>query len=124
MEKHDRQKKHLRSTGRVVDLKHYHIEITSKAYDDMDHIYTYIAEELLEPNVAANQYDRISEAILSLDIMPERIKIMDSEPARTRGLRPLIVDNYTVLFTIESDTVFIVRVIYSASDISKRLSEE
>jgi len=105
-------------------LKIYNIEITDKAYEDMDNIYIYISETLLEPVIAANKYDKIADAILTLDIMPERIKIMDSEPARTRGLRPLLIDNYTVLFTIESDTVYVVRVLYSSSDISARLSEE
>ena len=90
----------------------------------MEQIYSYIANNLLEPVAAANQYDKIADAILSLDIMPDRIKIMDSEPARIRGLRPLLVGNYTVLFTIESDTVYIVRVLYSSSDISARLAEE
>jgi len=60
---------------------------------------------------------------LSLEEMPERIKVMDSEPERSKGLRPLIVDNYTVFFVIKFDTVNIVRVLYSASDISKQLSE-
>ena len=105
-------------------MKVYNIEITSKANEDMDRIYTYIADVLLEPVIAANQYDRIADAILTLDSMPERIKIMDSEPARSRGLRPLLVDNYTVLFTIESDTVYIVRVLYSSSDISAKFAEE
>jgi len=90
----------------------------------MDGIYTYIAETLLEPVVAANTYDKIADAILSLDIMPDRIKIMDSEPAQSQGLRPLLVGNYTVLYVVHGDTVFIVRVIYSSSDISTRLTEE
>jgi len=105
-------------------LKLYNIEITNKAYKDMDQIYTYICEILLEPVIAANKYDKIADAIMTLDTMPDRIKIMDSEPAHTLGLRPLIVDNYTVFFTIDSDTVFVVRVLYSASDISARLAEE
>ena len=73
--------------------------------------------------IAANQYDRIADAILTLDIMPDRIRIIDSEPARSKGLRPLLVDNYTVLFTIETDTVYIARVLYSSSDISAKLAE-
>jgi len=105
-------------------LKIYNIEITDKAYEDMDNIYIYISETLHEPTIAANKYDKIADAILTLDIMPDRIKIMDSEPAHARGLRPLIVENYTVFFTIESDTVYVARVLYSSSDISTRLSEE
>jgi len=105
-------------------LKTYEIEITNKANEDMDGIYTYIADKPREPIVAANQYDRIADAILTLETMPDRIKIMNSEPALSKGLRPLIVDNYTVLFTIESDTVFIIRVLYSSSDINARIAEK
>jgi len=104
-------------------VKVYDIEVTKKADEDMDGIYSHIVDVLLEPTTAAKQYDRIADAILTLDIMPERIKIMDSEPARSEGVRPLLVDNYTVLYKIESDTVFISRVLYSASDISARLAE-
>jgi plasmid stabilization system protein ParE len=56
--------------------------------------------------------------------MPERIKLMDSEPERSKGLRALYVDNYAVIFVIKSEAVQVVRVLYSALDISKRLSEE
>jgi len=90
----------------------------------MDGIYTYIADMLHEPIIAANQYDRIADAILTLETMPDRIKIMNSEPAQSKRLRPLLVDNYTVLFMIGSDTVFIVRVLYSSSDISARIADE
>ena len=59
----------MQSIGEVENLKTYEIEITAKAYEDMDRIYTYIVDELLEPVIAANQYDRIADAILTLDIM-------------------------------------------------------
>jgi plasmid stabilization system protein ParE len=103
-------------------MKHYEVLVSDKADKDMEAIYTYIAETLLAPVAAAGQYDRIATAILSLEEMPERIKLMDSEPGHSKGLRALIVDNYTVFFVIKGKTVNIVRVLYSASDINKRLS--
>ena len=90
----------------------------------MESIYDYIAETFNAPETAARQYDRIANAILSLEEMPERVKIMDSEPENTKGLRALRIDNYSVFFVVKTDTVYIVTVLYSASDISKRLSEE
>jgi len=105
-------------------MKHYEVLISDKANKDMEDIYEYISEVLSRPVTAAKQYDRIADAILSLEKMPERIKIMDSEPEHSKGLRPLIVDNFTVFFLIKIDTVYITRVLYSASDISRRLAEE
>ena len=103
-------------------MKHYEVFVSDKANEDMEAIYKYIAETLLAPIAAVKQYDRIVDAILSLEEMPERIKLIDSEPERSKGLRPLIVDKYTVVFVIKGDKVYIVRVLYSASDIHKRLS--
>ena len=105
-------------------MRTYEVLISDKASDDMEAIYTYIAETLFSPVAAANQYDRIADAILSLDVMPMRIKLMDSEPEHSKGLRAMVVDNYTVIFVIRVDTVYVVRVLYGASDISKRLLEE
>jgi len=105
-------------------MKHYDVLISNKAYEDMEAIYQYIAKTLLEPIIAAKQYNRIVEAILTLEKMPERIRLMYSEPERSKGLRPLIVDNYTIFFVIRDEIVYIVRILYSASNISKRLSEK
>ena len=106
-------------------MKHYDVVISDKAREDMDAIHRYIAETLLEPVVAEKQYDRIADAILTLEEMPDRIRLLDSEPERSKGLRPLIVDNYTVFFVIKDDNIVnVARVLYSSSDISKRLTEE
>ena len=102
-------------------MKHYDVLISDKANNDMEAIYAYIAETLLSPVTAARQYDRIADAILSLETMPTRVKLMDSELERSRGLRLLSVDNYAVIFVVRDDAVYIVRVLYGASNISKRL---
>ena len=105
-------------------MKKYEVLISDKANDDLEAIYTYIAETLLSPETAADQYDKIAEAILSLEVMPKRIKLMDSEPEHSEEVRAMIVDNYTVFFVIRVNIVYVTRVLYGASDISKRLLEE
>lgn len=102
-------------------MKQYRVLVTDEALNDMESIYEYIAEELLAPDTAMGQYNRIADAIETLDQMLERIKLMESEPEKTRGLRKLIVDNYAVFFIIVGDTVIVTNVLYGASDIENRL---
>ncbi|MCD8076344.1 MAG: type II toxin-antitoxin system RelE/ParE family toxin [Lachnospiraceae bacterium] len=102
-------------------MKKYIVQITDEAILDMEQIYNYIAFNLLAPENAAGQYDRIADAILTLDELADRIKVMDSEPERSRGMRQLLVDNYSVFYVIEGDKVIVTDVLYSASDIQNRL---
>lgn len=102
-------------------MEFYKIHITDEALNDMESIYEYIAEELLAPDTAMGQYNRIADAIETLNQMPERIKVMESEPEKTRGLRKLIIDNYAVFFFIAENKVIITNVLYGASDIENRL---
>ena len=60
-------------------MKRYEVIISDKAREDMEKIHGYIAETLLSPDTATNQYNRIAKAILTLEEMPERIKPMDTE---------------------------------------------
>ena len=71
---------------------HYEVLTSDKALADMESIYDYIAGTFNAPETADRQYDRIANAILSLEEMPERVEIMDSEPEHTKGLRALRVD--------------------------------
>jgi plasmid stabilization system protein ParE len=105
-------------------MKQYSVPITNKALEDMEEIYTYIAEQLQAPENAMGQYNRIAEAIQKLNVFPERVRIMESEPEHTMGLRQLPIDNFAAFYVIEDDKVIVTRVLYSASDISKRLSEK
>ena len=101
--------------------KPYTVEITEEALADMEQIYQYIAEELLSPENAIGQYNRIADAILTLDEFPERCHVMNTEPERSRGIRRMLVDNYSVFYIIKENRVIVTDVLYSASDIEHRL---
>ena len=102
-------------------MKQYRVKISRLALADMEQIYSYIAERLLEPETALNQYNRIAEGIASLAALPERCPLVDCEPERSQGMRHLLVDHYSVFYLVGEDTVSIARVLYSSSDITVRL---
>ena len=102
-------------------MKQYIVEITDVALTDMEQLYNYIAYVLLAPENAMGQYNRIAAEILKLDVFPERFRIMDSEPEHSKGIRRMLVDNYSVFYIIKEDKVIVTDVLYSASDIEERL---
>ena len=105
-------------------MKHYKVEIPEEALQDMEDIYNYIAIDLLASENAMGQYDRIADEILTLDTFPERFRIMDSEPEKRMELRRMLVDNYSVIYTICDERVIVTDVLYTASDIEARLRGE
>lgn len=114
----------LKHSERVTKMKKYIVEVTDKALTDMKSIYNYIAIQLQAPDNAIGQYDRIANAIKNLDELPERIKLMKSDIEKRQGIRQMIVDNYSVFFVVRGEKVIVLRVLYSASNIEKRLMEE
>ena len=62
---------------------------------------------------------------MTLDRMPERIKLTPEEPWHSQGVRRMLVKNYYVYFWINEDrhTVEITDVIYARSDQTARLLE-
>ena len=74
------------------------IEYTHAADSDLQNIYDYIANVLLEPHIAQKQTDRIMHTAESLDFMPFRHRLCDYEPWRSRGWRFVPIDNYLVFY--------------------------
>lgn len=105
-------------------MKQYKVRITDKALADMEEIYNYIAIQLQAPENAMAQYNRIAKAIEELNMFPEKVRLMESEPERAMGLRQLVIDKYSAFYVIKDMKVIVIRVLYSAMDISKRLLED
>lgn len=102
-------------------MEKYKVEITREALQDMEDVYNYIAIDLLSPENAMGQYNRIADEILTLDTFPERFRIMECEPEKRMELRRMLVDNYSVFYTIRGDKVIVTDILYTASDIEARL---
>lgn len=104
-------------------MKKYNVCITDDALLDMENIYNYISCELLAPQNARDQYNRIAKAVLSLEELPERNRVFDSEPEHSLGIRKMVVDNYLLCYIVDSDEVTVIAVFYGASDVLSRLRE-
>ena len=104
-------------------MEQYTVEITNEALRDMQAIYDYIAVELLVPDTAMEQYNRIADAILNLDVNPMRYRLMEPELKKGRERRCMPVDNYSVFYVVSGNRVVVTDVLYSASNIEVRLRE-
>ena len=87
-----------------------------RAFRDLDGIYDYIANTLLEPGIALNIIGDIETSILSLDTMPHRCPERKIGAYANQGYRQLFIGNYTSLFRIDEihKLVIIVTVRYSS----------
>lgn len=97
----------------------YNVVYSPQALNDLKDIYAYIAQELLVPDTARNQVNRIRKEIRSLDFMPSRYALVDWEPWKSMGMHKVPVDNFVVFYTVDSDsmTVAIIRIVYGGRDI-------
>lgn len=62
----------------------YKVMYTAGAKKDLRNIFRYISEELLAPENAAGQTERIMTAIRKLDTMPNRNRLYEEEPWHSR----------------------------------------
>lgn len=104
-------------------MEKYSVKITDAALADMEALYNYIAKNLQAPGNALGQYNRIADAIMTLESFPERNGLFDAEPERSKGIHRMAVDNYLVCYVINSGVVTVTDVLYGASDIHTRLVE-
>ncbi len=96
----------------------YVVKFYSRAYRDLDDIYTYIAETLLEPGTALNMVDELEEAIFSLEQLPERGAIRRAGAYADGNYRQLFVKNYCIIYRLmkKKKEVHIVTVRYMPSN--------
>lgn len=96
----------------------YSVHISELAESDLKEIGRYIAEELLEPTIALKLVDKVGDAALSLEEMPQRNALVADERLSTSGIRKLLVDNYFIFYVIseEKKTVIVIRILYGRRD--------
>ena len=84
--------------GNILDK--YTVKLYARAYQDLEEIYSYIANSLLEPDTALNMVDALETAILSLAQFPERRAIRRVGAYSNKDYRQLFLKNYTIVYRI------------------------
>lgn len=99
-------------------LNKHVVKLYARAYRDLDGIYTYIAENLLEPNTALNIVGELENAIFSLEQLPERGAIRRVGAYASGDYRQLFVKNYVIIYRVlkRKKEVHIVTVRYAPSN--------
>ena len=99
-------------------MDEYRVKLTGRAQRDLDGIYAYIAQTLLEPGTAGDLIDRIEKEILSLDHMPYRWPERRRGVYANRGYRQALVGNYTIVYRVDeaAKQVIVITVRYSPSN--------
>ncbi len=103
----------------------YEVTITKRAEEDLRGIYEYIAFQLLAPDNAKGQLDRLEGRILGLGEFPERFCSYEKGPWLNRGLRVTLVDRYRIFYIPDKEKgiVSVIRVLYEGMDVDKQLEK-
>ncbi len=104
-------------------MKDWVVNYTKGAEQNLADIYEYIAFELLSPENAAGQVQRIMKMVQSLSYQPMRYHRYPEEPWHSKGLRSAPINNYAVFYypDEERQTVTVLRIMYQGRDIANQL---
>ena len=101
-------------------MQKYQIELTNKALKDISDIYNYIRKDSVY--YATKTKNEIMARILNLSFMPFMgRKLVDSENNNILNQREIIYKLYRIIYGINSETIYVRRVLHSARLLSKNL---
>ena len=92
--------------------KKYKVNISLTAQNDIEHIFFYISEDSI--NNAKNFLLELEERIYSLDTFPERFAYIPENIFFGTSYRHINHKKYRVIYKIDNNSVYIMRVIHGA----------
>ena len=107
-------------------MEKYNVIIDATAQDDLEEIFMYIADGLLEPQIAKRTINDILEVIRGLCYMPERFPVYISENWCDNKVHCKNAKNFMVFYRVVKDsmTVLVFHVVHGGRDISKVLEHK
>jgi plasmid stabilization system protein ParE len=94
--------------------------ILAEAAREAEAAYTYIAEHA--PETAVDLYNRLLDAMFSLEMLPNRHPIAPESEFLDREARQLIYGNYRILYVVE-DRPKVVRILHVRHGARRRFGE-
>lgn len=97
------------------------VVISPKAAEDIDKVFAYVSNELGSPIAAQNVIREIMDAIEKLCAFPMLGPVIIAKNKRLSRYRHLSAKGQIVFYRIETDTIYIVRVLNAQTDYLKVL---
>ena len=94
----------------------YTIEISPQAIDDLKEIKSYIENNLQNPIAAKNTINKIISTYEDLIIMPESGIPVQKYVSFPTDYRFVLANNYSIFYRIESEIIYVIRILYSKRD--------
>ena len=103
----------------------YQYRLSQKAADDLDGIVSYIASELSNPQAAADFLSRLGKVIDEIRSFPESGSYVNNEFLSNTKLRKKPVGSYLLYYLSvpETETVYIVRIVYGKRNMEEILRQ-
>lgn len=99
--------------------------IQSESFNNtFDEVYQYIKYVLKAPKAAEALRKKIIEGAINLQTMPEAYPKLEGIKYKNKPIRFYNVKNFTVLFTVNKNTVIMHNIVYSKSDIKNNLNKK
>lgn len=92
----------------------YEVILTSKAKNELNHIYNYIYKSLIAKKAADDFLAKLKNSILRLETMPKSCSIINEISTLKREYRKLIVSNFLIIYRIDETNkkVYILKIVY------------
>ncbi len=84
-------------------MESYKVKLYPSAARDLEEIYLYLSEVLLEPMVAQRMANALEQAIFSLEQFPERGAVRRIGKYADQDYRQLFVKKYLVLYSVKKE---------------------
>jgi addiction module RelE/StbE family toxin len=101
----------------------YNVKVSDSADKDLDEIFTYIAEKLANPKVAADFARELEERYTALEIHPLMFELSRDKRLAAKGYRRFVVGSYIALYLVDEKRreITIARVFYGRREYEKYL---
>lgn len=92
----------------------YKIQLSTRAYRDLDEIFFYISHELQSSENAQSQTNRLWQSLKILETFPQSHQQRMTGKYASKGYHQLLIDNYIVIYRIDNPQkiVFVITIQY------------
>lgn len=104
-------------------MKTFKVSYSQKAENDLNYLYSFIAEEYKNIKSATNLIRKLTKVINDLSFMADSYHFYQIEPYLSQGIRYFSEGKYSVFYKIIDDTAYVIRIINGTRDIPKILAE-